>query len=160
MTITYGKLKKGCGLTFRTKGYAFKKGIWIPVKPKDVQYLMDSGRIEFAPDGTVPKNDVEEKSSDGVITIEGSGKEAQVTTKKDKEEIDDDLKEAEDAEIKRIREKYKRESEKRKKAKAEEKKRKKEEEKNKKEQEKKDKTKDVTNKKYIQDKTKEKGDEL
>lgn len=109
--MSYAKLKKG--VTFNSRGYVFRKGIWIDIaKKEDLEYFVNncSNRIEFAPDGVVPKNDDIKENTDGVISMEGSGKDAIVAPKK--EHKPDEVDEEEESELARIREKYNKKREK------------------------------------------------
>lgn len=119
------------GKTFKAKGCYFKKGEWVEVNREDAEYFYSTGRFEVAPSGTKPQNE-KPKSLDGIIGI-GQSKDNVPTTipteKENEEEID----------INKIREKYKKEN------KTETPEVKKE-------------VQDITNKKYIKEKQKAKGD--
>lgn len=149
--MPYAKVRKGLK-SYTTSGYSFKEGIWIEVKKEDVERLHATGRLEFAPDGVKPKNDVK-KDIDGVIGITGGGKEAKVVTKGKEEVFDEVLKAEEEAEIEKIKAKYRKKQEDLKKE-IEDKKR--QEEKNKKAKKTDNKIQDITNEKYIKDKQKQK----
>ena len=157
----YAKLKKL--QSYRTRGYDFRKGIWVIIKDEDVEYFMSTGRVEFAPKGIIPKNDATVENPDGVISIDGHGKDGIIVSKKEEpEEVNDELREEENAKVLEIREKYKRKREQKIKEEAEKNKVEEEEKKKKKEQkkadkEKTDKVQDVTNPKYIQEKNRLKG---
>ena len=166
MADAYARIKKG--LTLRSKEYTFRKDAWTLVKSKDVGYFLNyhEKRIEFAPLGKAPKDKIKE-SPDGVIVTEGHGEDTVITTKEKDENVSEKLDVEEEDAITRIREKYRhkkeqkeKEKEEQKKKELEEKKLKKKEEKEKKKKEKDDKTKDITNKNYVQNKNKNKGEEL
>jgi len=110
--MKYAKLKKGS--SYRTKGYTFNKGIWVEINENDVQYLIDncSSKIEFAPDGIVPKNDIQETNLNGIIGMQGEGKKQTVGTIGFKESVRDEFSDAEEAEIIKVKEKYQRKREK------------------------------------------------
>lgn len=164
--MAYARLKKRSGKTLRSKGYTLKKDSWIEINDKDVLYFASiyGDRVEFAPNGIVPDNQLKDNNSKGVIVIEGQGKESIVSSKENK--INDEFLEQEQSEIEdniqRIKEKYHK-----KRIKKEEE----EKEKNNKQEEysklqkakervgkiKKSKIKDITNPIYVKEKEKKKG---
>jgi hypothetical protein len=108
MQKNYARLKSKVK-SFSSRGYNLKSGVWIEIKDEDVQYFLNSGRVEFAPAGIIPKDNIE-KNANGIITLQGNGKESIVTTK-EVEKIEDEFSDDESKEILQVRERYRRKRE-------------------------------------------------
>lgn len=103
----YAKLVKGLK-SYTTQGYSFKKGIALEVKKEDIERLIQTGRVQVFPEGVRPKDDVQ-GNPDGIIGMEEDGKKGKIVTKKEggEEIFDEVLKAEEEVEIQKIKDKYK-----------------------------------------------------